>query len=420
MTKASAQITFNVSAGGGGGAPTWFLNMADKTWAVVAQGAAGVAAYQKGNRISDVVPNPLPPGSTSAIVTAWTGASVSQTLKEYYLPAQGGHTDYQGNEVYVLNVQGAVPGWQRIWGPTPNSQILTTALGYNPPAFSDGDGNPRSTHGWFNVFCDNNGRLWLTMINAQPNGDWGTNTYSIDRNNTAAGWMYHGRLYPTIPGGSPGSSFGWQSGAGAFDPSTNKIWKRADFYVSAGVVSIDCAAAVAAGPQSQTTGPQVAGCTFFENHDVVGVSPVPSAITSGTVTPCWVQILPSGAINVLDLSNPAGGLLTPSSSGTALTVNGEGAVWHAASNALLIGDISLGASIKKLALSSNDPRTATYTWSTVAPAAGNTVTPTADSGYNGHFAKWQIINDMGNGQSAIVVCPSLSAVYVYKLPAAGV
>jgi hypothetical protein len=405
-------------------APAWFTAMADKTWTQVAQGTAGSAAYQKGSSLTDVAPNPLPPGNEGqqAIIDDWTGACASQTLGEYYLPAQGGHDGYYGNEVYALALRTETPGWQRIWGPTPNAQIQQTGLGYNPVAFGNADGSPRTSHGWFNIFCDKNGRLWLTMVDANPGGEWGTNCYSIDRNNVAAGWMYHGRLYPTIPGGSPGSTFGWQAGAGAFDPSTNRIWKRADMYVGQGVVSIDCAKAVAAGAQSTSTGPQTPGCTFYDNNDVVGVSPAPSVITTGTAAPCWIQ-LTAGQIQVMDLTNPTNLFSAKSASGSGASFSdGDGAVWHPASNALLVGNISMGANIAKLHLTGNDPRTASYAWSTVTPAAGNAVTPTAQFGgqYNGHFSKWQIINDMGNGQSAIVVCAGLNSVYVYKLPLAGV
>jgi hypothetical protein len=409
--------------------------MPDKTWTAIAGGPGYGAAYQSGNNVynasvnapyGDLTTSYVGAEGPSAVINDWTGGCASQTLKELYLPAQGGHNGFYNTTIYALKLTDAVPSWSMVWEED-HSKVLSSELGSNPPAFSHSDGNPRTVHGWFHTFCDNNGRLWITAVMANPSGDWATNTYSVDRNNLSGTtpWMYHGRLYSTIPGGSAGSTFGWQGGAGAFDPTNNKIWKRADFYVGQGVASIDCATAVAAGPQNQSTGPQVPGSTYYDNRDVVGVSPAPSVITTGTVTPCWIQLLINGGprIDVMDLNNPTGLFFSPSASGTGSYPDGAGAVWHRASNAVLVYDLSFGANIGMLKLSSNDPRTASYGWSTVTPAAGNTATPATDqvSQFRGLFSKVQLINDMGNGQSALVaMCGYRGSTYVYKLPLAGV
>ena len=56
------------------------------------------------NTLSDVSPSPVPPGSRHAIVTAWTGGCVDQDRGELILAANGGHTDYAGNEVYACQL----------------------------------------------------------------------------------------------------------------------------------------------------------------------------------------------------------------------------------------------------------------------------------------------------------------------------
>lgn len=418
-----------------GDAPAWFVNMKNQTWAAIAGGSGYGASYQNGSRIYDVahalgidmsyVGNEGPP----AIIDDWTGGCANQTAREVYLPAQGGHSGYFNTDIWALNLGADVPAWQRIWAVSPAS-VEGSELGYNPPSFGNADGSPRTMHGWFHVFCDNKGRLWLTGIDANPSGSWGTNCYSIDRNDLSAGWMYHGRLYPSIPGGSPGSSFGWQAGAGAFDPNAGtrgQIWKRADFYVAKGVVSLDCATAVAAGQQSASTGPQTPGTAYYDNRDVTGAAPAPSVITPDRH---WIQLLGAGtpSIEVMDLANPDNLFTKINPSGSATVPEGSGAVWHAASNAVLVYSVP-GASgapsptIHKLALNGSNPVTASYAWSAVANDASNSVTPSSDRGsqMQGIYSKLQIINDMGNGQSALVVmCGYAGPTFVYKLPALGV
>jgi hypothetical protein len=185
--------------------------MPDKTWIKIAGGGgSGLPAAQAGSRIIDVGPSPAPPGSEgiTAVFNDWTGGCANQSLGEYYLPAQGGHDGYWGNEIYALALRTATPGWQRIWGPTPNAQISTNETGYNNVNMNYSDGSPKPMHGWFTCFVDNNNRIWVTASDANPSGSWATTVYSINRNSLSAGWMYHGRLYPAIPGGAPGSSFG--------------------------------------------------------------------------------------------------------------------------------------------------------------------------------------------------------------------
>lgn len=407
--------------------PAWFLAMPDQTWAAIAQGASNGSTYQQGARLSDVAPNPAPPGNTgqTAIVNAWTSAAVNQGRRTIYLPAQGGHADYWGNEVYALDLSTAQPAWQRIWGPTPNAQISTTDLGYNHLSMAYADGSPRPLHGWQNVFCSADGRVWITMSNANPSGEWSTVCYSIDPSNTAAGWMFHGRLYPSIPGGSPGSSFSWQDGAGAWDPVTDTIWKAADFATGNGTVSIDCATTVAAGQQNQSTGPQTPGSTVYSTY-----MPSPpdwtgwSAVLKDFTRRCWlVGRATAGQLEIMDVVNSPGVWHGITTSGTGRWNNSDGAVYHPASKAVLVYGTALGASMMKLAITGTDPLTASYAWSTIAPNASNTITPVPGqpSNFNGVFSKFNLIEDMGNGQSAlIVVCDPAGPTYVYKLPVGGV
>src|SRR5262245_3182712 len=87
------------------------------------------------SKISAVLPSPLPPGSATAVINAWSGGCYDTQRGEYDIWG-GGHADYAGNEFYSLNPDS--PPWRRVWGPTPNAQIVDgeTYL----------DGNPSSRH----------------------------------------------------------------------------------------------------------------------------------------------------------------------------------------------------------------------------------------------------------------------------------
>lgn len=407
----NAAVTTTCEAGGP--APSWFASMPDRTWKAIA--TAGT--------IYSVRPPINIPGASGLtdVTNAWTGACADQRRGEYILPAQGGHNGYYGNEIYALALREENPAWRRIWGPTPVEQIPTSNLGYNPPNTHYADGSPRPVHGWFHQFVDRNGRIWMAPAApyANPNGDWGTSVYSIDRENLGAGWMHHGRLYTAIPGGAPNSTFGYQSGPGAYDPIGHKIWRGAEFATQDGVASIDVAAAIAAG-QQLNAGPKVPGSTIYN----VALAPNPfanawSVVTTNTSPRCWIVGAPNlSELWIMNLEGGAGTFTRKSTTGSPNGfTRGVGAVYHAPSRAILVGGSEYGADIRKLAINGTNPLTATYTWSQVSPGSGNSVAPTGNDQYRGTFSKFQMIEDMGNGQSAIVLVTTVTGpTYVYKLP----
>lgn len=417
--------TLSVSGGnsvstvcGPGSAPSWFVNQAERTWVQVAGGGAMAQTWQRGSRIFDVKPDPLPPGGDGirAVHNNWTGGCASQELGEYYLPAQGGHNGYYGNEIYALALREETPTWRRIWGPTPNPQILTNNLGYNPPNTSHADGNPRPTHGWFLQICDGNSRIWhIGGGYASPSGEWGTTLYSIDRNNLAAGWTFHGRLWTSVPGGAPGSSFGFQSGPCAYDRKRHVMWVGAEFATNDAIAQVDLSSALAAGRQNQSTGPAVAGRTIIDAA-YVGLNDAWSIVLHDRASPLWVIGRTStNRLWILDPSNPSAGFRERTTSGTGSWAPGCGAAYVAAHNRIYIGGTETGSVVRYLTVPA-DPLTGTWTWGTLSNGAGS-VTPAPGYQYNGTFSKFQVIEDMGNGQAAIALMTNVEgATYVYKLP----
>jgi hypothetical protein len=111
---------------------------------------------------------------------------------------------------------------------------------------------------------------------------------------------------------------------------------------------------------------------------------------------------------------------------------GLGAVYHKASRSILLYDASDmrdGGFFKLQVPTNSDGTYAGGHWqvSKVMPAAGSanpsTGVPSSGGSAGGQYtwSKFNIIEDMGNGQAALVVCMDTTLpVYVFKLPASGV
>jgi hypothetical protein len=96
-----------------------------------------------------------------------------------------------------------------------------------------------------------------------------------------------------------------------------------------------------------------------------------------------------------------------------------GAVYHQPSRAIFVWHQGYGATLRKLLIPSN-PRSGTYTWSTVTPVGGSNPSSGLNGDFNGPYSKFNIINDMGNGQAAFVHCGNISGpTHVFKVPLAG-
>jgi hypothetical protein len=72
-------------------------------------------------------------------------------------------------------------------------------------------------------------------------------------------------------------------------------------------------------------------------------------------------------------------------------------------------------------LDSTNPLTANYSWISKTISAGAIPKKRAGTGWNGSWSKFQLINDMGNGQSALVMATStFGPTYVRRLPNTGI
>lgn len=410
LTLADGKVSSYIT----GNAPAWFVSQTDSTWLAIAG---------SGKTISDVYPSPIPNTGLSgenptAITAAWTGGCVAQNLREYIFAANGGHADYPGNEVYALSLGDAVPAWRRIADPTPDASML------NPPSDEGNglwsDGRPRGMHNTFQVY--GNGKVWFPALNAvsSPGGGFINNVASFDRaslgaassplahNGSTGPWAVHGAVSglnatPCRFGrGLYDPVNGYVYGVGGLGANNTPFWRFHNSTPSSSVYH----------ESSQSVGNfgTWAVCAYDLGIIVAGdalrqtICVLPIA-NFGNATP-WVDVGAGSGSSFFDADE----------------FGGAGGAYIPGKYQIAIGNpIDTGKVIHKLQI----PTTAgaynpagTWTWTTITPAGATTPT---NNGLNGSAnSKWNIVENMGNGQAAIVFCGDVAgSTYVYKVPVAG-
>ncbi|MEP7245365.1 MAG: hypothetical protein ABI885_17065, partial [Gammaproteobacteria bacterium] len=399
-----------------GTAPAWFTSMGTGSWATIAGGS--------GQRVGDRLPSVLSltglsGESPTGIMTAWTGGAVDQSRREFILCANGGHADYSGNEAYALSLGDATPAWRRICDPTPKSQMPM------PPTNEGGgvwnDGRPRAMHSTFEVFGD--GRVWFPLLNsvASPGGGTVNNIASFNRSGLgnatsplayASGmgpWAVHG----AVPGLNPTNA---RFGRGLFDRNNHYVYGLGGF-------SANSTSYWRAPTQGGSIGVGVykeAGQSFGNFNTWAVCAHDLGIIVAGDSlrrTICVLTLANFGASNAwTQVSNVSGtGYFNKDEFG------GAGGVYIQRNHTIAIGDPrETGKTIYKLQIpvsgSSYNPG-GQWVWSAMHPGGS---TPVVDSGNSSANSKWNIIEDMGNGQAAIVFVGDINGpTYVYKVPVSG-
>ena len=106
---------------------------------------AGVWTELPNTKIADVgPPNPPPPsGHLKNVINAWSGAALDTINSRLYIWG-GGHNDYAGNEIYILDLTANT--MERFWGPSPNSDDHWLKSCPDPKDSKVSDGTPISRH----------------------------------------------------------------------------------------------------------------------------------------------------------------------------------------------------------------------------------------------------------------------------------
>jgi hypothetical protein len=407
-----------------GDAPAWFTNLPAGQWGAVAGGT--------GTRLVDCVYRPYITngtgnyaGSPSSITAAWTGGAVDQGRGEYLLCANGGHGDYSGNECYAISVRDATPRWRRLTDPTPQSHVLFDN-NPGPRGAVNADGRPRSMHSTFQTYGD--GRVWFPEQNsfASPGGGTVHAVISFNRDSLGTGstpqpwtaanlgpWTLH-----EPPNFGPFDATSTLFGRADWDRVGHKVWAVggnnnvfSGFYWSV-----------------NTSGANIGQSTVYRkepldnfNSWIAIAHDLRILIAAGThYNKIWILHLDRvGQANDWEAVSNV--------SGSAFFEGGAGAVYVKANASLAIANPkSTGSSFYKLKIPTKlvggqvqyDP-SGTWAWSLREPG-GVPVTVPANGGNNHVYSKWNIVEDMGNGQSAIVVQTDIGLpLYVYKIQASG-
>jgi hypothetical protein len=167
--------------------------------------------------MSSVAPTPTPNGITgpASKVIAWTSFVVDTRTSKVYSVANGGHADYSGNEVDVLDLERDQPAWSQVLPPTPGAQLSNCQSYY-------ADGAPASRHSYYGVTLNEiedrimlfGGGIWCNA------GGFHT---AISSYNIGANTWSPPATHGSVPNGFAGVA------AYARDPSTGDVYASFNF-----------------------------------------------------------------------------------------------------------------------------------------------------------------------------------------------
>jgi chitodextrinase len=371
-------------------APAWWAALPDKTWTAI----GGSASDGGTPTLEGVRPAGVGTSTIRYVMESWNGATINQDRKELTLASNGGHENYDGNEVYVFKFNQATPAWYRMTDPSSAATDGTESNGRKV------DGTPLSTHSYANHAYGMNGKIYLCMMGSNWRSGAGSNrVWAWDRNNFSANTGTRG----WIDLGFAGTGSTVDDGFADYDPITNRVWfgqRRESGTKQFGYVN--CA--------DDTVTALTVAMGSFSPSGGTGAYSIGRVIYRGaeSVFLCFGD----AARRTINCQSPTA-LSTPTFTGT-LPAAYDGLVFDAAHNQL----IAWRASTSDLLVADlpTNLLTGTYNWQIVTATGGNPGAALT----NGTYGRFNIIRDMGDGRSALVlVNGAASPVYVYKIPAAG-
>ena len=131
-------------------------------------------------KIQDVgPPDPPPPGRLGSVIGAWSGAAMD-TINNRLFIWGGGHNDYAGNEIYILNLTAKT--MERFWGPSPVSDDFWMGACPDPTDSKLSDGTPMSRHTYGGLaYLEHVNLFWaFGGSRACGSGGFGKDTWTFD------------------------------------------------------------------------------------------------------------------------------------------------------------------------------------------------------------------------------------------------
>ena len=349
--------------------PAWLSAMPINTWAT-----PGSNTISSVDPSLDAAVNPNYPGiapwkgvtGTVSVVTAWSGAAWDETNKRLLITG-GGHADYAGNEVYAWGA--ATATFSRLNNPTGaigNTGTLSDGLDATNPAYFDG--RPRSAHTYGNLPM-RNGEMWNFQGSTYVSG------FGI-----CGAWKFVGNDW--VRNGT--TTFGAGYGSTLYDPSRGKFIR----------IGASNSQPTWYDPVADST-TQMARWTNNDAQEMYGVIDTRRDLvvqfskyvtllklddSSDAVVATQVGTVPNwAAMNVPGNSSWAGLVYD--------YANDRYLVWAGGSSIYVLTPPAIG----------QNPLTANWVWSTLAPAVGNTITPsnTGVAGTYGRFWHSPSLNCVG-------------------------
>lgn len=376
------------------GAPSWFTNASEGQWFQV----------PASNTSGDI-------GVPEGAYAGYSGAGVDQIRREYTLTCTGGHTNSSDNGVYVLELGREVPVWAEL---VQNSTNINSGDAGNIGNAAYPDGNPRSVHQWNASGIPVGDSIWLPSMTGQYQaGTFGSQVWELDRGSITnppvspanAPWTFHGH---GVPESQSMSGLILEGGPAAYDPDTGLIWFVCD-KSSFGVYPLWSINTVNGDIQRYPTWPErfPAPGTVSLNRGIMFIVDGHAFLMGRYSQNMWR----------LDLSNvPGNGLEVVTEGGSIPSydpvLSAAAAHYHPATRKVYIYKPEHGSTIYTLDVPT-DVVNGTFSWGTIA--AGGT--PPTVVGLNTDYSHFNIVQDMGNGQGALLTnnFPNLPT-FMYKLP----
>lgn len=316
-----------------------------------------------------------------AVIDVWNGGAVATRYgtKGGYIVWGGGHTAYNGNEVYIFDVD--TLQWKRLSDPVqvPVCNITEGELQ---------DGSPCTAHTYDGVDYDPSSNSFVILgaagladtIYSSPR----THLFSLNSLSWRRGDVYSGKNQGMY-------------GISAYDPNRGVFWMYPGYNAPLGMY--DPNANSGAGKW-----------TMYNpyNADIGAMS----AIDPGRDLMVWVDGASHHQLVVFDLKDPNNPATVTFAGDTApMNGTGMGFDWDATQEVFVawLG----GTDVYTLTPPSGDWKTGTWIWTKVSAAPGNTVIPTSRNS-NGTYSRWRYVPAVN---AWIVVNRTTDDVYFYKLSA---
>lgn len=348
--------------------PSWRKAMSANTWAEVGS-----------NTIADIDPeddaaiNPNHPSSApwhgsqglAGAINPWCGGCFDDENSVFWLPLQGGHGDYGGNEPYKIDLSANSPTWEMVRNPSGAvGNEITLADGQEATGLYS-DGRLRSIHSYNKcVYIPGTGPALAVTGATYSSGAAGVLKPAIINPET-------GELATFGAASTYFLNLNASSGLGAaYDPARNAIWvtpangKKIHYY------NITTNAWNWPGVSRDAGG--YAGLEYLPDHDCL----------------IWFNSNLTNDFSIYDCSTNT--LYDPSITGTYVGIGGLGGTKqprYCGNNTIAIWDNSTNTTIINTISFSSNPRTDTWQINQLSVAGGNTVTPTAKNS-NGTYGRF--------------------------------